>query len=85
MLQDVVRMSENGRIVIPAEMRKQLGLVSGQPLTLRVEGEELRVMTRRAQIKAAQASVARYLKPGQRLDDELIAERREEARRELAE
>ncbi len=79
-----VRMSENGRVLIPAEIRKQLGLVAGEPLTLTVEGQELRLMTRRARLRAAQASAARYLKPGVRIEDELIAERREEARRELA-
>lgn len=79
-----VRMSENGRVLIPAEIRKQLGLVAGEPLTLTVEGQELRLMTRRARLRAAQVSAARYLKPGVRIEDELIAERREEARRELA-
>ncbi len=79
-----VRMSENGRVLIPAEIRKQLGLVAGEPITLTVEGQELRLMTRRARIRAAQASVARYVPEGRRLEDELIAERREEARREMA-
>ena len=59
-----VKINENGRILIPAEIRKQLGLVAGETMTLTVEGEELRLMTRR-------------------LEDELIAERREEARKEL--
>ena len=78
-------MSENGRIVIPVEIRKQLGLRAGEPLTLVVEGDAMRLMTRRARIRAAQASLARHLTPGQRIDDELIEERREEARRELLE
>lgn len=77
-----VKMSENGRVLIPAEIRRQLGLVPGEPIRLTVEGQELRLMTRRAQIRAAQESAARYLQPGVRLDEELIAERREEARRE---
>ncbi len=79
-----VTMSENGRVLIPVEIRKQLGLVAGEPITLTVEGQELRLMTRRARLRAAQASAARYLKPGLKIEDELIAERREEARRELA-
>ncbi len=78
-----VRMSENGRVLIPAEIRKQLGLVAGEAITLTVEGNELRLMTRRARRRAVQASAARYLKPGVRIEDELIAERHEEARREL--
>ncbi len=83
-MQISVRMSENGRVLIPAEIRKQLGLVAGEPITLTVEGQELRLMTRRARLRVAQASAARYLKPGVRIEDELIAERREEARRDLA-
>ncbi len=78
-----VTMSENGRVLIPAEIRKQLGLVPGEPIRLTVEGQELRLMTRRARIRAVQLRAARYLKPGVRLEDELIAERREEARKEL--
>ena len=78
-----VRMSENGRVLIPVEIRKQLGIVAGEAITLTVEGNELRLMTRRARRLAAQESAARYLKPGVRIEDELITERREEARREL--
>lgn len=79
-----VRVSENGRILIPSEIRKQLGITPGSTLTLEVDGEELRLMTRWARIRAAQASVARYLPQGVSLADELIAERREEARKEFA-
>ena len=79
-----VRMSENGRILIPAEIRKQLGMTAGSTLTLEVDGEELHLLTRRARIRAAQASVARYVPEGVSLVEELIAERREEARKELA-
>ena len=84
MRHDVVRMSENGRVVIPAEIRKQLGLTPGEPITLTVEGQELRLMTRRARIRAAQESAARYLPKGVDQVAELIAERRAEARRELS-
>ena len=78
-----VEMSENGRVVIPVDIRKQLGFVAGQPITLEIEGDALRLMTRRARIRAAQARAAQYLPKGVRIEDELIAERREEARREL--
>ena len=78
-----VRMSENGRVLIPADIRKQLGLIPGELIRLTVDGQELRLMTRRARLRAAQDSVARYIEPGRRLEDELIAERREQARKEL--
>ena len=82
-MHEMIRMSENGRIVIPAEIRKQLGLVAGQPLTLTVEGQELRLMSRQARRLAARESVRSYIPPGVDLVAELIADRREEARREL--
>lgn len=78
-----VQMSENGRVVIPAEIRKQLGFTPGEPITLEVEGEGVLLMTRRARIRTAQASAATYLPVGVDLVAELIAERREEARAEL--
>ncbi len=83
MQQQTLRMSENGRVVIPAAVRKQLGLVAGQPLTLTVEGQELRLMSRQARRRAAQESAAQYLPKGVDIVAELIADRREEARREL--
>ncbi len=83
MQQQTLRMTGNGRIVIPAEMRKELGLVAGELLTLTVEGQELRLMSRQARRRAAQESAARYLPKGVDIVAELIADRREEARREL--
>jgi AbrB family looped-hinge helix DNA binding protein len=36
-----VRLSSKGRIVIPAEVRSQLGLKRGSLLTVRLEGEKV--------------------------------------------
>jgi antitoxin PrlF len=77
-----VRMSEGGRIVIPAEYRRQLGLDVGDEVLLQLDGQELRLFSRRQGIRRAQALVRRAIPPGRSLVDELIAERRREAESE---
>ena len=79
------RLNDNGRIVIPAEIRQKMGIKSGDTLFLTLEGEVLKVESQLARIRRIQESM-RALIPGDRLlSDELIAERREEARREMEE
>jgi AbrB family looped-hinge helix DNA binding protein len=77
-----VRVNENGRVVIPVAFRKALGIKPGDLVALRVEDNELRIATFKSRIERAQERVRRYVKPGVSLVDELIAERREAARRE---
>lgn len=69
-----------GRIVLPEHFRTALGLSAGDELLLRLEGEELRLFTRAAGLRLAQGIVGRYLSPGERLSDELVCDRRREAR-----
>jgi AbrB family looped-hinge helix DNA binding protein len=73
------KIGQGGRIVIPADLRKALGVGVGDELLLRVEDGELRAATRRAALKKAQAVVRRFVPEGVRLSDELIADRRREA------
>jgi AbrB family looped-hinge helix DNA binding protein len=77
-----VKMNENGRVVIPAEFRKELGIQAGDHLILELENRELRLTTLRERIAQAQAMVRNYIPAGRSLSEELIAERREEAKRE---
>lgn len=77
-----LKINENGRIVIPAPFRKALGITAGDVVVLRVEDDELRITTMKKRIQHAQALVRKYVKAGDSLVDELIAERRREARRE---
>ena len=77
-----VRVNENGRIVIPAAFRKALGINVGDEVVARVEDDELRITTVKGRIARAQRSVRKYIKPGRSLVDELIADRRREARSE---
>ena len=77
-----MRVNENGRVVIPATFRAALGIDAGDELVMRIEDKELRITTLKNRIERAQNQVRRYVKPGTRLSDELIAERREAAKRE---
>lgn len=76
------RLSEKGRLVIPAAMREALGMNVGGMLDLRVEGGELRIATMRSRIRRAQERVRHLAPPGTLVSDELSAERREAAKHE---
>ncbi len=77
-----LRVNENGRVVIPAPFRKALGINAGDEVVLRIEDDELRITTLKRRVARAQQRIRRYVKPGRSLAAELIAERREAARRE---
>ena len=76
------RLAKGGRIVIPAEFRRELGLQTGDEVILRLIDGEVRIKTRREAIKEAQAIVRKHVKKDRSLVEELKRERREEAQRE---
>lgn len=76
------RLNENGRIIIPASFRKALGIVPGDEVILRLDEDELRLTTRKHRVARAQRNARKYVPRGVSLADELIAERREAAKRE---
>jgi AbrB family looped-hinge helix DNA binding protein len=77
-----VRVAAGGRIVIPADVRQDLGLQEGEELLLFRDGDGIRITTYRDAIRRAQELFARIKKPGESVVDELISERRVEAERE---
>lgn len=80
-----IALGERGRLVLPSQLRRHLNLQTGDRLIVTVDDEggfrvvPARVLSRRL------FGLYRDLAPGRSLADELIAERREEARREDAE
>ena len=78
----VLTVATNGRIVIPAAIRAQLGLAGNQKVIARVVDGALLIETFEASVKRAQALVAPYLVGTPSLADELVAERHKEAERE---
>jgi AbrB family looped-hinge helix DNA binding protein len=75
-------MDDNGRVVIPAEMRAALGMQSGGDLVAELRNGTIRPRPLRDVVAEVQASVRRYVPAGTRLSDELIRDRRLEAERE---
>lgn len=75
----LVTLGPQGRIVVPAAVRRELGLEEGTPLAVRTEGRRLILEPRGEVLRRIRA---RYAKGGKRLSDELLRDRRNEARRE---
>jgi AbrB family looped-hinge helix DNA binding protein len=71
--------------VIPAELRRELGLEPGETLMARVESGRLVLEPRDAILARLRSEVRAARSPGTSAVDELIAERRREAQREAAE
>jgi AbrB family looped-hinge helix DNA binding protein len=78
----VTKVSAGGRVVIPAEFRKALGIKTGDEVLVHMEDGSLRLMTKEASRQWARDAVKQLVPPGVSLADELIRDRREEAARE---
>jgi AbrB family looped-hinge helix DNA binding protein len=76
------RIVSGGRLQIPADVRKELGLADGDGVRIEVVDGELRIRSMKAVIAGIQAELRRYVPEGISLVDELSAERRAEAARE---
>jgi AbrB family looped-hinge helix DNA binding protein len=74
-----VKLSEGGRVVVPAKIRKALGLKEGDRVLWELGDGEARVTTRREQLHRAQAMISRHVPTNVSPVDELVAERRSEA------
>jgi len=76
------KVSEGGRVVIPAELRAKHGIQVGDTVTWRDSADGLMLSSRQAAIRRIQAVAAKFKKPGVSVVDEFIREKREEAARE---
>jgi AbrB family looped-hinge helix DNA binding protein len=77
-----VRINGKGALVIPATLRRALGIEPGDRLLMRIQDGELRVTTLRQRVAKAQQILRKYVPRSVSLVDELIAERRAAARHE---
>ncbi len=78
--QYTLNLGARGRLVLPAPLRERLGLKEGDRLVLNVQTDgSLRLISLREQVSNLQG-IFKNITPGVSLADELIAERREEAR-----
>ena len=76
------RITQGGRLVIPAAVRKAMKLTDGEMVMLQVKDNMLQVTPIDDQIDAIQAFCRPFL--GEGAVDEFIAERRRESEKELA-
>ena len=76
------KLAEGGRLVIPAEFRRRLGLNPGDNVVLDLRDGELRVRSLRRAIERAQTLVSQFVPEDVSLSEELIRDRRAEAARE---
>ncbi len=78
-----VRVSQSGRLSIPAHLRKAVGLEQGGEVVVELDGRDIRIRTVNEVVSRAQAMTRRLLadKPDASLD-RFLAERRREAERE---
>lgn len=81
-LRTTLRVADGGRVVIPAEVRKRLGVDIGSELVLTFEDDRVTLTNAKAARRRAQERVRRYVSPGRSLSRELMAERKKEAARE---
>lgn len=76
------KVTEGGRIVIPAKMREAMGIKVGKNVTLIMKNDSLEITTRDKAIRKIDEFMKPYIVHGRSVVDELIAERRQEAENE---
>ena len=74
-----VRMIEGGKLIVPVQMRRRLGLSPGDTVLMGIADGELHVRPLGKALAEARALVRKYVPAGNMLSDELIADRRAEA------
>ena len=65
------RLTESGRILIPAECRRLLGLQPDAQLILRVDTDGLHITPLVHQLRSFRQKIRKSLKPGQKLLNDL--------------
>jgi bifunctional DNA-binding transcriptional regulator/antitoxin component of YhaV-PrlF toxin-antitoxin module len=78
------RIGREGRVLIPSNVRQELGFNIDEPVHCYVKDGELHMSSRVAAIRKMQAKFAHLREPGVSWVDELSTARREEAAREGA-
>ena len=79
-----IRLGPQGRLVVPVELRRELGLEEGTEMAIRSDGRRLILEPRDEVLRRLRRRFA-DVSDGISLADELAADRREDARRESKE
>ncbi len=73
------KIDQNGRVFIPSQYRKAMGIKTGNEIIGSLEDGEIRLATHKQKLLRAQALVRKYIKTRKSLSAELIKERCREA------
>ena len=79
----ILKLGQNGRMIIPAELRRDLELKEGDELLVTVMGKRLVLETEAALLERLYDTVGKPA-DGELVSDSLLRERREEAESEAA-
>lgn len=82
MAQFVATIDRVGRVIIPAPLRRRLGLAAGCEVIITCQQDALVMRTRRHGIAAAQEYFTKLAPADELWSEELIRDRRQEAQRE---
>jgi bifunctional DNA-binding transcriptional regulator/antitoxin component of YhaV-PrlF toxin-antitoxin module len=82
MEQFTVKVDGSGRILLPAKVRKQMNLRKDSTLIAKLDKQKLVLNTRAEALRKAQEFFSKLRPAGVLWSDEIIKDRREEARRE---
>lgn len=77
-----VKVSEKGRVVLPMHFREAVGIKVGDVVNLELVDNELRISTFSSRLAKARARMRQLVPQDVNLVDELLAERRAEAKQE---
>jgi antitoxin PrlF len=71
-----------GRLIVPVEYRRLMGLSDGDTVVMELDGDELRVRPLGSALRSVRERLRPYIVEGVSVSDELIADRRAAAERE---
>ena len=74
-----VKIIDGGKLVIPAQFRRELGIAVGDTVVVEMADGEMHVRSLAAAVRQAQAIVREFVPDGTSLVDQLIEERRAQA------
>lgn len=80
----VVNVAQNGRMVLPAEVRRAIGLDGAGQLRIEVTEGGAQITTRRQALLRARARIQSIVPATRSLSEELVADRRREVEQEVA-
>lgn len=73
-----IPLQENGRLILPADIRRALNLKKGDKVIIDTQGDRIELTTAQRERRRAQMLFRSFIPSGEQLVDQLINERRAE-------